>query len=326
MATPNQYGNVNSSAPATTTGQLRTGNTVSPRSMQGASAGMTRNWGANNRPPDSGGIAKYIAQTLDREMRYGRNPFQKNSGRRTSRSGGGVSAAGAGSDSVDGGAGNGGITINWAGSGATFGDQTNLGATVEGGAPMQSPAQGRTTSGGTKFGDQTNLGATYGGAGAVAGAGEFSEPQTKTRKQLTPEQQQRNRETAKARRALASDIKNKGTEEQKKRVEEEGVSGGKKPGRQPRPKPGQMPEASSTAAAPATRTIDARTIQANQSDASQSTVNNGVRSTSTPAEGGPGGAGASFIGNGAVTGALVTLGAGGPEVKGGNIGKNELTS
>ena len=322
MATPNQYGNVNSSAPATTTGQLRTGNTVSPRSMQGASAGMTRNWGANNRPPDSGGIAKYIAQTLDREMRYGRNPFQKNSGRRTSRSGGGVSTDAAGNPTVEGGSGN--VTVNF--DGPTFGDQSYLGSTIEGNAPMQSPAQGRTTSGGTRFGDQSFLGSTTGGAGAVAGGGEFSQPQTRTRKELTPEQRKRNAETAKARRDLAADIKKNGTEEQKKRVEEEGVSGGKKPGRQPRVKPGQMPEASSTAAAPATRTIDARTIQANQSDASQSTVNNGVRSTSTPAEGGPGGAGASFIGSGAVTGSQVTLGAGGPEVKGGNIGKNELTS
>jgi hypothetical protein len=305
---PNQFGAQNPFIPPTTTGSIKRGNPIASRPLQGISAGTSRNWGPNNNPNESGGISKAIGDTLAFNMRYGRNPF---GGRRTSRAGGGGGGS-AGGPSGEGN-GTGGLTINF-GDGPTFGSQQYLGSTVEGNpsfnsnpAPGVNPTggNGRSTSG-AQFGDQSYLGATVGGAGAVAGGGEFSQPQTRTRKQLTPEQKQRNSETAKARRALASDIKKNGTAEQQQRVQEEGVAGGKT--RQPRSK---------TAAAPASRITDARTIQANQSDASSRTAGAG------PA---PTGAGESFIGIGSVQGASVKFTDGGLDVQGGKIGKNELAS
>jgi hypothetical protein len=175
---------------------------------------------------------------------------------------------------------------------------------------------------GPKFGDQTNLGRGDFGGMMPGGQGQQStqsgaaptqgQPPARNRPQLTPEQKQRNAETAKARRALASDIKKNGTEEQKQRVQTQGVAGGKT--RQPRQtKATTAPPTSQQTTGSTFSNVSANSIQANQVSAGSMNVGAG-------ATGGPQAAGAPFIDLGSVSGGSASSPSSGAKAQGGTIG------
>jgi hypothetical protein len=170
---------------------------------------------------------------------------------------------------------------------------------------------------GPKFGDQTNLGRGDFGGMMPGGQGQQStqsgtapaqgQPPARNRPQLTPAQKQRNAETARARRSLTSDIKKQGTPEQQKRIEEQGVAGGKV--RQPRqPKTTSQQTTGSTFS-----NVSANSIQANQVSAGSMNVGAG-------ATGGPQAAGAPFIDLGSVSGGSASSPSSGAKAQGGTIG------
>lgn len=284
MATPNQYGAQPTGAPPTTVGSFKTGPSVSPNPMQGVNAGTSRNWGPTSQPQSNG----LMANVLGDWMRSPSNPGNLYYSRRGMRGGGGGRRSKGGGGAQD------EATVNNVGNwninfeGPKFGSQENLGRNDFGG--MMQPGQ-----------------PTQQGAAPAPG-----QPPARNRPQLTPQQKQRNAETAKARRALASDIKKNGTEEQKKRVEEEGVSGGKKPGRQPRqPKPTTAPATSQQTTGSTFSNVSANSIQANQVSAGRMSVGPGS---------GPQAAGAPFVDLGDVSGGSASSSSGGSKTQGGTIG------
>lgn len=285
MATPNQYGAQPTGAPPATVGSFKTGPSVSPNPMQGVNAGTSRNWGPTSEPQSGGMMGNVMRDWMfspanPGNMYYSRRG-QRGGGGRRSRRGGAGGADGAQDEATVNNTGNWNVNFE----GPKFGDQTNL---------------GRGDFGGMMPGGQTQQGA----------APAQGQPPARNRPQLTPEQKMRNAETARARRALASDIKKQGTPEQQKRIQEQGVAGGKT--RQPRqPKTTTAPATSQQTTGSTFSNVSANSIQANQVSAGSMSVGPGS---------GPQAAGAPFIDLGSVSGGSASSPGGGAKAQGGTIG------
>lgn len=285
MATPNQYGAQPTGAPAAPVGSFKTGPSVSANPMQGVSAGTSRNWGPTSQPQNNSLMANVLGDWMRSpsnpgNLYYSRRGMRGGGGGRRGRSGRGN--AGAQDEATINNTGNWAINFE----GPTFGSQENLGRNDFGGMmPSGQPSQQGTTP-------------------APA------QPPARNRPQLTPEQKQRNAETAKARRALASDIKKNGTEEQKQRVQTQGVAGGKV--RQPRqPKATTAPATAQQTTGSTFSNVSANSIQANQVSAGRMSVGPGS---------GPQAAGAPFVDLGDVSGGSASSPSSGAKTQGGTIG------
>jgi hypothetical protein len=287
MATPNQYGAQPTGAPPATVGSFKSGPSVSPNPMQGVNAGTSRNWGPTSEPSSGGMMGNIMRDWMfspanPGNMYYSRRG-QRGGGGRGRRRGGGGGGGSAQDEATVNNTGNWNINFE----GPKFGDQTNL---------------GRGDFGGMMPGGQAQQGS----------APTQGQPPARNRPQLTPDQKQRNAETARARRALASDIKKQGTPEQQKRIEEQGVAGGKV--RQPRqPKATTAPATSQQTTGSTFSNVSANSIQANQVSAGSMNVGAG-------ATGGPQAAGAPFIDLGSVSGGSASSPSSGAKAQGGTIG------
>jgi len=209
----NPFGGVpqqNMSAP---TGQIQGGNFAAPQPYNAGAGSMQRNWGATSGPPQQDSM---LAQGMNAWMM---NPANRNNfyNYRAGRSGG----------------------RGFWGRGRKQQQQQQQ---------QQGPQSPTTTytfnlDQRATFGSQENLGrGDFGGGSAGV---QFQQPtgqqpvgqnpagQTpRQRPQLTQEQRDRRNATARARRALATDISKNGTPDQQQRIQTQGVAGGRV--RQPR--------------------------------------------------------------------------------------------
>ena len=281
----------NMSAP---TGQIQGGNFAAPHPFNAGSGTMQRNWGATTNPPQQDSM---LAQGINAWMMNPANPNNYYN-YRAGRSGGGRGFWGRGkkqqqqqqgpqdptSDSSI------KITLN---QNPTFGDQSNLGVKYfGGGAPGQ------------QFQQPQPVGQNPAGQQPAPGR----QPRV-----LTPEQKARNNETARARRALAADIKKNGTAEQQQRIQQEGVAGGKtRQPRQPKTASQSQPPMQPPAATGTNTNTSADTNYAPQTYAPRNTFGSAPQGTS-------GTAGAPFLTLPGITGGTAKSGT--SSAQGANIGR-----
>jgi hypothetical protein len=274
------------------TGQIQGGNFVAPHPFNAGSGSMQRNWGATTSPPQQDST---LAQGINAWMMNpaNRNNYYNYRAGSSGRSGRGFwgrnkqqqqqQPQGPTTDSS--------ITLNFDQSGVTFGSQENLArGDFGGGAPgmqFQQPA-GQPPAG----------------------------QNPRQRQPLTQEQKDRRNATARANRALKSDIAKNGTPDQKQRIQTQGVAGGKT--RQPRqPKTAaQTPPSNQPPAQAGTMTATtANVVSAPQTFAPQTNFG-------APAQSTAGSPGAPLFSMGSITGGTAT--AGPASAKGGTIGKTNI--